>query len=386
MNYNMSHLDYMNYLAEKKLIQESVGCSDYVVTEADNNDLNAPKVSPITKYLVTVTTNIQNTWNKFKQAFEKMIGDATFKVADKYIESMSDQQKNSTFIQFKNKTELPDFKAVYDFIDQVKIPNQFDINDQSFSSVNDYISSHFNSVNALNGWNKTDNLDDYIMSKTFVTIEVQDPNKPKSLGYTKPIEGFENNTPAIQQQMTFIKDFDKNVQSNLRNDIDAINALNKAITNSVNTVNTQAVQQQQQNNTTSTENNNQTSTTTTTNNNSNNTNNNNNSSEGIKPTNASYYFDSPYLRIFSEADDNNNQNNQNQNNNSNSNPQKEMRDHVVTCMKACTQMLKEEFVVTNHARMICYRNVMNFARAGKANANGKGSTPVKVEAPPDIKA
>lgn len=375
MNYNIGHLNYMNYIAEKHLLKETSLIDSGYLTEADDNN-GGPKVSPITKYMTTVTTNIQNIWNKFKQSFLKMAQEPGFKAADDYISKMTDQQKNAVTIKFTKDTQLPNFKEVYDFINQVKMPTKFDNNDTNLNSVNDYIASTFNSVQAIEGWNKSDNLNDIIMNKIFVKIPVTDPNKPKTMSYNKPVEGFENVTPAIQQQMTFIKDFDKNVHANLTTDINGLNELNRIIVNAVNQINSQAATQQQTNTQPATNN---------TNNNqpANNTaNNNTNNNNAPKPANASWYFDSPYSDIFTEADNDNN----NQNNNTNTNPQKILRDHVANCMKGCTQMLSEEFTVTNKARMICYRNVMSYVRAAKSNSNGNGAAPVKVEVPPEIQA
>lgn len=330
MKYDLDHLSYSNYLAEKHYKDnESVYSVRGYVNES--SDLISLQEANLTNYLNKVVEGIQSVWNKFKDSVTKLYNNAKF-------ENLKNLKQTDAKVELKAGDKVPNLNNIESLVKIQPIPykENMEIPDTVNAFLKQTYPQYFGDISDQKS------ATDIANEKSFIIAQDN-----QALSYAG-----NGNFPGISDLLNFLNNYKNNTQSEIQKDVDNINTSIKAIANASK------------------------------NNNSGNVNNQENNNQQPQPQQASFKYNTSYGSLFMEADkpisapeksavvNNGSNNSSNTANNQQNDQQKKKSNGTVTYMKTVTKVLSIKFNEANKARFQALRYCNLYMKAGNNNNTG----------------
>ena len=345
-------LEYLNFLAEKELLDElSVISMKYVVvTEADAQDVKKATNGSIIKYIRKIIANIQAAWDKFKAT----VDEKTWNRMKVYYKKEFSIDNPLILQNVQENDMLPIFK---------NIENLININNGTM------VEADLDKFN-----DKLDILKAFYGNTYFGKAESADKNALQQIAnrncFMKPVENDTIGLDKLKNYMTFMDKYRSYVDK-VSDDITKINNTEKLLERIINTQNNTQEPTPQTNSQQSSTNTQETKT------------------EAV--INHCMSIACSYLIELTYGSANNPQGNTNQNNDSNNeNKKKSLSKSISDIMGVFSTVLSVKMSVLNKAKRISFTVCRNYGRYGRENApvstntsndnnadSGSGATQIK---------
>lgn len=329
MKYDLDHLTYSNYLAEKHYKdRESVYSVRGYVNESA--DLISLQEANLTDYLNKVIEGIQSVWNKFKDSVTKLYNDVKF-------ENLKNLKQSDSKVELKAGDKVPNLNNIESLVKMEPIPyrENMEIPDTVNAFLKQTYPQYFGDVSDQKS------PTDIANEKSFIIAQDN-----QALSYAA-----NSNFPGISDLLDFLNNYKNNTQSAIQKDVENINNSIKTITNISRNNNSGNNDTQNQSNT-------------------------------QQPQQASFKYNTTYSSLFMEADkptsapeksaviNNRNNNNSSSNANTHQNDQQKKKSNgTVTYMKTVTKVLSIKFNEANKARFQALKYCNLYMKAGNNTGN-----------------
>lgn len=332
MKYDLDHLSYTAYLAEKHYKNKE---ALYSVRETVNEsaDLVSLQEANLTEYLGKMVGAIQKVWNKFKESVTNLYNDVKF-------ENLKNMKDYGTNITLKQGDKVPNLNNLNTLVKLAPIPYN-PANNNIPDTVNEFLKQSY--PNYFNDISDKNSAVDIANQKSFTIAQDN-----QQISYNA-----NGNIPGTADMYKFLSDYKNNTMASIKVDIDNINKSIKAMAGANQSTNQpQNNQTQQQQNT----NNNQAQTSQS---------NTNNQSSQQQATAASFQYNTSYGSLFMEADGkqppattNNNTTNVStttNNNTGNTDEKKKKSNKNTVFMKTVTKLLSIKLNEANKTRFLAFK-------------------------------
>ena len=335
MKYDLDHLSYTAYLAEKHYKNKE---ALYSVRETVNEstDLVSLQEANLTEYLGKMVGAIQKVWNKFKESVTNLYNDIKF-------ENLKNMKDYGTNITLKQGDKVPNLNNLNTLVKLAPIPYN-PVNNNIPDTVNEFLKQSY--PNYFNDISDKNSASDIANQKSFTIAQDN-----QQISYNA-----NGNIPGTADMYKFLAEYKNNTMASIKIDIDNINNSIKAMAGANQSTNQPQNNQQQQNT-----NNNQAQT---------NQSNTNNQSSQQQATTASFQYNTSYGSLFMEADGkktpaatNNNStnvsttttNNNATNNSGNTDEKKKKTNKNTVFMKTVTKLLSIKLNEANKTRFLAFK-------------------------------
>lgn len=332
MKYDLDHLSYTAYLAEKHYKNKE---ALYSVRETVNEsaDLVSLQEANLTEYLGKMVGAIQKVWNKFKESVTNLYNDVKF-------ENLKNMKDYGTNITLKQGDKVPNLNNLNTLVKLAPIPYN-PANNNIPDTVNEFLKQSY--PNYFNDISDKNSAVDIANQKSFTIAQDN-----QQISYNA-----NGNIPGTADMYKFLSDYKNNTMASIKVDIDNINKSIKAMAGANQSTNQpQNNQTQQQQNT----NNNQAQTSQS---------NTNNQSSQQQATTDSFQYNTSYGSLFMEADGkqppattNNNTTNVStttNNNTGNTDEKKKKSNKNTVFMKTVTKLLSIKLNEANKTRFLAFK-------------------------------
>ena len=332
MKYDLDHLSYTAYLAEKHYKNKE---ALYSVRETVNEstDLVSLQEANLTEYLGKMVGAIQKVWNKFKESVTNLYNDIKF-------ENLKNMKDYGTNITLKQGDKVPNLNNLNTLVKLAPIPYN-PVNNNIPDTVNEFLKQSY--PNYFNDISDKNSASDIANQKSFTIAQDN-----QQISYNA-----NGNIPGTADMYKFLSEYKNNTMASIKVDIDNINKSIKAMAGANQSANqSQNNKTQQQQNT----NNNQAQTSQS---------NTNNQSSQQQVTTTSFQYNTSYGSLFMEADGkqppattNNNTTNAStttNNNTGNTDEKKKSSNKNTVFMKTVTKLLSIKLNEANKTRFLAFK-------------------------------